>query len=240
MLAAMGVQSHDIAFVQELDLGTSKPLIFDVGANVGEMAKLYKSKWPDAIVFCFEPEPAAFRELSRLVIDVPGVTAWRTAISDRAGVTELHLNGDADETASLHKRDLSYAGVPGFHPKSMTVPTKPLTYFLTGMKGEAVDLLKLDVEGHELKVLEGCGALLTPGRIKRITFEVNSCNLDSRTFLKDFWDLLHMRSGYILLQIMSDGKFHLIDKYRPELEDFAAHREFLAIDPLLHNPWTET
>ncbi len=46
-------------------------------------------------------------------------------------------------------------------------------------------MFKIDVEGHELKVLEGVGSLIN--KIKVIQFEFGGCNIDTKTYFRDFW-----------------------------------------------------
>jgi len=220
----VSVQGHDIAFYEKLNLGTTKPTIFDVGANVGDMTKLFRRIWPNSRIICFEPNPAAYRRLDEETFDMENVQVHGCGLSEEPGVAKLHFAGGPDESASLHRRDLSYAGVE-LHPHIVTVEIRALSEYLGG--GE-VDLLKLDAEGHELAILRGAGFLLRPDWVKRIAFEFNSCNLDSRTFLKDFWDLLVVERGYSLFQIDSGGEVTLVENYDPSLEDFAAHREFIA------------
>jgi hypothetical protein len=50
-----------------------------------------------------------------------------------------------------------------------------------------VDLLKIDVEGHELEVLNGAAQALRGNRIRLVQFEFGGCNLDTRTTLQDFF-----------------------------------------------------
>lgn len=48
-----------------------------------------------------------------------------------------------------------------------------------------LDLVKLDIEGHELHALEGFGTAVDHSRV--IQFEFGGCNKDTRTFFKDFF-----------------------------------------------------
>lgn len=66
-----------------------------------------------------------------------------------------------------------------------------------------VDILKIDTEGHELAVLRGAHGLLARGAVGYIQFELGVANLDTRTFLKDFVDLLE--PGYRIYRILRDG-----------------------------------
>jgi hypothetical protein len=53
--------------------------------------------------------------------------------------------------------------------------------------------MKLDVEGHELAVFEGAAALLQQDAISVVQFEFGGCNIHSRTYFQDFFDLLAPR-----------------------------------------------
>ena len=57
-------------------------------------------------------------------------------------------------------------------------------------KIDDIDFIKIDVEGHELAVLQGAVNMINQNRIKVIQFEFNVANILSRVFLKDFYDLL--------------------------------------------------
>jgi hypothetical protein len=69
---------------------------------------------------------------------------------------------------------------------------------------EHIHLLKLDAEGHELAILRGASHELRSRTIDAIQFEFGGCNLDSRTYIRDFRDILEMHD-YRLYRILSDG-----------------------------------
>ena len=56
------------------------------------------------------------------------------------------------------------------------------------LRNQEIDIMKLDVEGHELDVLEG--SRKTINSIKLIQFEFGGCNIDSKTFFQDFYYFL--------------------------------------------------
>jgi polynucleotide 5'-kinase involved in rRNA processing len=62
-----------------------------------------------------------------------------------------------------------------------------------------IDFLKIDTEGHELAVLEGASNALKAGIIRCIQFEFNEMNVVSRTFFKDFKNILKDFNGMLPL-----------------------------------------
>jgi hypothetical protein len=73
----------------------------------------------------------------------------------------------------------------------------------------------MDVEGNELQVLQGAGRMLDAGGIQCIQFEFGSCNKYSKTYFKDFSDLLGARFDFY--RIVRDGLYP-ITAYSDNLE----------------------
>lgn len=215
---------HEIKFLELMkqDFLTDSPQIFDVGANAGQFAVACKMLWPACGLTCFEPAEGSFMELAKNTRPWPDISLNKCALGQTKDVVPLYQGPGPDQTASLHKRWLP--GIGYLHPGSSMVDVRSLREAMDG----PIDLLKLDVEGHEWDVLVGAGPELHREQIKRIYFEMNSCAIDARVFLRDFWRLLVEEKGYALWQVMSNGDLDPIEEYHEGLEDFAAHREFFA------------
>jgi FkbM family methyltransferase len=82
---------------------------------------------------------------------------------------------------------------------------------------DAIDLLKIDVEGGEPEVLDGFGAMVAEGRIGAIQFEYGMANITSRFLLRDFHARLGA-AGYELGKLYPHGV--AFAPWRPEAEDF--------------------
>lgn len=173
----------------------------DVGANIGYMTSIMiKRVGRTGKVWCFEPHPQLYQEL------VENIKLWKglfeetqiqtqmLALSDYSGEAVLEIPKDFDKnkgTASiLSSNELSKHKLA---IKRYTVPLIKLDEIYTG--AEEIGILKIDVEGHELNVLQGANKLISESRIRDIIFEDhNGYPSSASQFLKN--------SGYMLFQIL--------------------------------------
>jgi hypothetical protein len=91
-----------------------------------------------------------------------------------------------------------------------------------------VDFMKIDVEGHELAVLNGAIKSLKGRLIKALSFEFGSGNLNSRTFFHDFWDML-TPLGFHIFRILPSSRLMPINKYSEDCEYFRGATNYIAI-----------
>lgn len=130
-------------------------VVLDLGANVGFFTVQLGRRLVDGHVFAVEPNPTLCTLLRRnLLINSleHRVTVLQCAASDVAGEVELFYPDGAAGGGSLH---LS-AGGPG---ETLRVAARTLDESLPA--GLRVDLIKLDVELHELAVLRGAADILS-------------------------------------------------------------------------------
>jgi FkbM family methyltransferase len=141
----------------------------DVGANIGYVTRVMADAvGPSGRVFGFEPNPRLFPLAVRNNARSSHVRLFPLGLSDRAGDSELHVSWDSMATGSLHE---SYAklSAPPHDPNvhALRVQLAHGSTFLKLLGVERVDLLKVDVEGHEIQVLEGLAELIanSPGMV---------------------------------------------------------------------------
>ena len=83
----------------------------------------------------------------------------------------------------------------------------------------AIDLLKIDVEGHELSVLRGAAKTMERGLIKLVQFESGGCNLDTRTNLQDFF-YFFKSFNFVMGIVRPAGRIQILDGYDEFYEQY--------------------
>ena len=196
-------------------------VVFDVGANVGDWAELALGINPAINMHCFEPSAVTYQTLKtrglvgKLVLNNLGLGSIQ---EDRT----LHVFSDGAGTNSVYRRE----GINAVQSKTEQISLTTLDAYCQQAQVRQIDLLKLDVEGHELDVLKGAQAMLAQGQIKRIQFEYGGTYIDARILLKDLFDLL-LPFSYRLYKIYPN-ELHLIEQYDQVLENFQ-YANYLAI-----------
>jgi FkbM family methyltransferase len=123
----------------------------DIGANVGLFSLFVASRaGQEARILAIEPEPGNLRRLEFNVGANPGVpiTVIPKALSDQTGVVAVEL--DRRDRGGTRTKKIDLAGASS---ETIRVPSQTLLDVLAGEGVDAVDALKIDVEGLEDVIL---------------------------------------------------------------------------------------
>lgn len=221
--SVLGSGEENVLLLLKSRLHGKTPIIFDVGANVGEYALVCQSIIPETKIYCFEPSLSAFKVLRKNLQDHENISLLNIGLSDSAKKMNLFSNKKGSGFGSVYQRRLDHIGLKLTHKE--TIRLKTLQDVCKENKVRQIDLLKLDVEGHEYSVLRGSRKMLEAGKIGMIQFEFGGCNIDSRTFFQDFFYLLHPK--YDIFRVLQDGLFP-ISNYR-ELDEVFVTTNYVAI-----------
>lgn len=185
-------------------------VVFDVGANVGEMCKLFITHFPQARIHAFEPTDATFRKLQKALGNHQRLVLHKMAASDKAGSASIRMFDDpAKNTLVSDLADSLRINPIGTENIEMC----RLDSFISEIKVDHIDLLKIDVEGYEANVLRGCLENLRLKRIRFIYFEfhrINEIRSNSSVGVKGHSQLCELdrlleENGYRLLVIYTQG-----------------------------------
>ncbi|HET9056931.1 MAG TPA: FkbM family methyltransferase [Chitinophagaceae bacterium] len=125
--------------------------IIDIGANIGYFSILAANKATLGKTYCFEPISFHFSQLQKN-ISLNGLTniyPYPQAISDKTENTVIFIsNPDNSGMSSLSMPE-------NFSGKSEKTATITIDKFISDHQILNVNLIKIDVEGAELKVIQG-------------------------------------------------------------------------------------
>ncbi len=169
---------------------------FDVGANLGQTAERLVRAFPEADIYSFEPVPETFEQLRQNVSNCRQVWPFNQGLSDKVDQCRMRL---AD--ASGRNRVDNDSGDGG-----VIVQLNTLDHFCEQQNIDRINLLKIDVEGHEMQVLRGAEGLFSQ---RRIDFVVCECDFVPRPEEPhgDFYQLVPFLQsrGYRIVSFYTGG-----------------------------------
>jgi FkbM family methyltransferase len=177
-------------------------LVFDIGANVGDMTGLYLEL--GARVLAAEPQEACVRILEKRFGRNPRVSIIPMAVGSAGGKHELMLSDIRSPISSMSRQWIAAVKSSGRFSyyewsRSVAVPVTTLDS-LIAQYGEP-DFCKIDVEGFEQKVLEGLSCPLA-----RLSFELHA------EFLPEAFACLKLLRG------LGEYRFNYTLENRPAFE----------------------
>lgn len=202
-------------------------LAVDIGGNVGEYTAALRARWPGLPVHVFEPSATNQAKLAQRFAGDAGVVLNGWALSDHDGEATLFADEPGSGMGSLSKRDLSARGIR-FDAAEPVAVRRFERYWHDALAGAVIDVVKLDIEGHELAALRGFGAAL--GAVRVMQFEFGGCNLDTRTAWRDFY-LMLSGAGFRLYRITPLGPEPLVQYHEPD--EFYSTTNFIAVNARL-------
>jgi len=120
-------------------------LVVDVGANIGNHARFFSDF--TNLVIAVEAHPETYSLLKLNTNAFPNISALNAGVSDSRGTLYMPRLGHGTGGSSLQEESSDFA-------------IECLTLDEILKNNAVVDLIKIDVEGHELQVLRGCAKIL--------------------------------------------------------------------------------
>ena len=172
----------------------------DVGANLGYYTALAaRAVGPNGRVLAVEPDPDSFGYLEQTIAAnaVGNVEAFPVAASDAPAILPLYISTDNRGDNRLYASDEERPQVE--------VNARPLDALLREKKIETVDLIKIDVQGYEPKVIAGLRETITASPNLTLLTEfwpqgIDEAGEDANEFLQTLREL-----GLTLHELQPDG-----------------------------------
>lgn len=123
--------------------------IIDVGANIGIITSYIKYLWKSSKVYAFEAEPFTFNHLENLLKtnNIKDINCYNLAVSSSE---DSYLKFDTTNSHNISQ----YMGGVISENGDTTIKTVTLDKFIDE-NNIKVDLIKIDVDGHEIEVFNG-------------------------------------------------------------------------------------
>lgn len=157
--------------------------IVDVGAHEGNLISRFIDLMPAAKAYAIEPSPKSFSILSKRFENSSRLTLVNKGVSDIEGVLELAIfqDNELNNFRKHHKLDNLMDLL------KVDVTTLDNIFF----EKASIDFLKIDVEGFEMKVLQGASKLLKSNKIGMIYIECGFDESDEgHTYFVDIMSML--------------------------------------------------
>ena len=152
-------------------------VILDVGANCGAASVYFSACYPDAEIHAFEPSPSTFEVLAGNAARRANVTPHNIGLHRTDQQLPLY-RGDVDSvTASVFPRGSNAA-------ESELVTLRSASAWLAEQGIDRVDILKVDVEGCELEVLDSLRTLLPSIRLLYVEYDSKEARLEIDDLLR--------------------------------------------------------
>jgi FkbM family methyltransferase len=189
--------------------------ILDVGANKGQSIDFFLGINPNAKITAFEPNKKLFQLLQEKYKNNGNISLNNLGVSNTNGELEFNEN-ILDETSSFESLNLDSkylekkAKVLGVTKESIIVDKYKvavisLSEFLKSNESSSFDVLKIDVEGHELTVLEGLFSKGNQFKIRLIQLESHNDDMYLSNSKHQDIDQLLNKNGYFEVAKIKHG-----------------------------------
>jgi FkbM family methyltransferase len=142
-------------------------VIVDIGSNIGLAAAWFARHNPGRAIYCFEPLEANVELIER---NCPSANVKQVAVGARQGKIKLRVDRDNVMASSIPCQ---------WETQEMEFDVISLDEFASVKGLEKVALIKIDVEGMEVEILQGCQEILK--KTQQVVMETHSHSLHDET-----------------------------------------------------------
>ena len=205
-------------------------VVIDIGANLGEWTvPLARAVGPAGRVLAIEPVPrtAAALEATLAANALRHAEVLRCAVSDHDGSAELAM---PIVTSARIDTGTARVGPACAGHEALRVPLRRLDSLAAELRLDRLDLIKIDVEGHEHQVLDGTAGILARWR-PVLVVETGHEAKGSRAAIHDRLQALGYRMLGILLDYgMAAADWPAYEALKPPFSAGDAHNLLLVPD----------
>jgi len=135
-------------------------LLLDVGGHEGQWCNIFLSFFPNTAVCAFEPVSHSFRIYKERFAKNSNISVYQVALSDREGEGRIHVGRSSDRSSLLNYTRREREAFQIDFVESQAVKLDRLDNYASAFFNTSKRVLKIDVQGYEVNVLNGSKATL--------------------------------------------------------------------------------
>ena len=160
-----GISKLITKIAKELDVQNDQGWFFDVGANVGLYTWEVQEVCPLRKILTFEPDPENIKLLEKTLseVNLKNLEICKSALSNQNGVVSFFQDTLTSATGCVEGKDKPWIE-QYLNSSANEIRVKTKTLDSVALEDKTPSLMKIDVEGHEVEVLEGSSNTLTKAK----------------------------------------------------------------------------
>ncbi len=176
---------------------TKQPVIFDIGSNEGQSIDRFCKIFDSPIIHAFEPINKEFKTLTKKYSANKNIILNNYGLGDKQDLRKLNVTAKSGNssfleitpnTKWLETRSKQYnTSKDGYITDKQSVKIITLDEYCENNSIKDIDILKMDTQGYEEKILQGSKKILEKGAISIIESEIMFDNVYEKYF--NFSDL---------------------------------------------------
>jgi FkbM family methyltransferase len=147
-------------------------VIFDIGANIGNVARQFSLSFPTANIYCFEPVAETYKLLCEATVKQPNISCFQVAVGDVTKEAYISLEQESERNHIVN-------GAPFASRRTERINMITIDEFCEAHRIERINIIKTDTEGYDLRVLQGAQSMLRSG-LQFVLSEVGMAQWDTR------------------------------------------------------------
>jgi FkbM family methyltransferase len=174
---------NNLSFDQIYQLNfKNNQIVFDVGANLGQSIKRFKKTFKSPIIHSFEPNYIAYSKLQNLYGNDKNIFLNNFALGEKNCYKKFNISHKSDTSSFYNfkknsrwilKRSKDLNLTPhNFVKEKVDIKVMTLDNYCNVNKVNKIDILKIDTQGYESKVLEGAKHSLKKNMISALEIEM--------------------------------------------------------------------
>jgi len=160
---------HD-PFLDMVELTGAKadPVVFDVGANLGQTVGVVRNHFSRPVIHSFEPGETTFQQLKANTAGIPGLHLNNFGLGARVERRAFLENDHPDMSSFLEPGQDSWGTVTG----RREVELDTVDHYCQSSAVSHVDILKVDTQGFDFEVVRGAAGMFGRHRIHLVYMEI--------------------------------------------------------------------